>query len=195
MSPTMKTIEKERIRLVQIRSIVLFSVTLGLIFFGITPAFSADSKNRKDHSVVSGSKVNQNTGSPLDNPFGNYLAGRFAKSSSDFIAAAHFLSKAVANNANDKILQRHILFSLIASGNIPAAQNLLKKEDKFDRTSSIALLALFVSAIQSGQYDIALARLEAMPNDRINNLIVPLLRAWLFVGMEKYQKAPMSSSR
>lgn len=175
--------------LVQIRFIVFFLSTLSFIFIGMIAAYAANGNDRPNGLAFNDLKITNNINYSYNASFGSYLAGRFAKNSFDFGAAANFLTKHQEASANDKFVQRQMIFSLLASGNMYAAKRLIEKEIKSDKTSSVVPLAFFVSATKGKRFDIALKRLAFMPDDGINKLIVPLFRAWLFVGMEKYQKA------
>jgi tetratricopeptide (TPR) repeat protein len=109
--------------------------------------------------------------------YGNLLAGRFALNHGDFNAAAGDLLQALATTPNDPDLLRQAFVACVNAGR-PEAVQLARRLP----TSQIGQMLLANDAAKSGDWDLAVSRLRAVPRDGVMQLLQPLLLAWALQG-------------
>ncbi len=115
--------------------------------------------------------------------FGQYLAGRFARSIGDTTSASRYYSQVLKRDPdNSDILTRAFLL-MLADGRIEDATILAHKIAEVSQRSSLASQVIAVERIAGGDYVGAVDLLRKASRSRMNALIVPLVEAWAQVGV------------
>ncbi len=122
-------------------------------------------------------------------PLGSYLAGRFASHDNDTASAVRYLSRALAEDPENLDLLRQTFLAMHAEGRMPEAITLARRVVEINPKSPIAALTLAIEAIRKGDVDAALARLDSLPPDGYNVVLVPVLKAWAAVGQARFDVA------
>jgi tetratricopeptide (TPR) repeat protein len=115
--------------------------------------------------------------------FGNYLAGRFARSMRDTAAAAAFFKQALAEDPDNPALLRRAFLQLVADGQMREAVDLAKRVLKSDPSDAIAHLVLAAEAMRERRYGAAASQMDDAPKSGFSSLIGPLVAAWAQVGL------------
>ena len=118
----------------------------------------------------------------IDSPLGSYLAGKLARRDNDMDAAAKYFSQALAEDPDNFDLLRQAFLAVNAEGREVEAMAIARRMVDVRPKDSIGGVALMVDAIKRGDTVAARGRLEALPKDGYNTLLVPLLQAWLQVA-------------
>ena len=118
----------------------------------------------------------------IKSPLGSFLAGRLARRDNDMDAAAKYFSQALAEDAENLDLLRQAFLAVNAEGREAEAMAIARRMVDVRPKDSIGSVALMVDAIKRGDSAAARSRLESLPKDGYNTLLVPLLRAWLQVA-------------
>ena len=118
----------------------------------------------------------------IDSPLGSYLAGKLARRDNDMDAAAKYFSQALAEDPDNLDLLRQAFLAVNAEGREVEAMAIARRMVDVRPKDSIGGVALMVDAIKRGDTVAARGRLEALPKDGYNTLLVPLLQAWLQVA-------------
>lgn len=113
---------------------------------------------------------------------GAYLAGITAFDNRDMKNAANLLSLALGDNITDVTLAQKTLVALMSDGRIEDAAALAKQLQKAGIKSTLVTLALVQEQARAGHYADALALSRALPDDRLMQVVAPMLRAWLALG-------------
>ena len=114
--------------------------------------------------------------------FGQYLAGRFARSVGDTTSASRYYELVLQRDPdNSDILTRAFLL-MLADGRFEGATALAHKIADAGQRSSLASQVLAVEQIAKGDYASAADILRKSSRSRMNALIVPLIEAWALVG-------------
>ena len=114
--------------------------------------------------------------------FGQYLAGRFARSVGDTTSASRYYELVLRRDPdNSDILTRAFLL-MLADGRFEGATTLAHKIADVSQRSSLASQVLAVEQIVKGDYAGAAGILRKASRSRMNALIVPLMEAWALVG-------------
>ena len=114
--------------------------------------------------------------------FGQYLAGRFARSVGDTTSASRYYELVLKRDPdNSDILTRAFLL-MLADGRFEGAATLAHKIADVSQNSSLASQVLAVEQIAKGDYASAADILRKSSRSRMNALIVPLIEAWALVG-------------
>jgi tetratricopeptide (TPR) repeat protein len=121
-------------------------------------------------------------GQAVTTPLGAYLAGNIAARTGDFTAAADLLQKALAADPANVELLRRTFVAVTGEGRIPDSIDLAKRLLAVETDNPIANLVLSFEDARVGKYAEADARLAPLPRTGINNLLLPLMRAWLAAG-------------
>ena len=125
----------------------------------------------------------------IDSAFGSYLAGRLARHERDAASAARYLTRALAADPDNLNLMRQTYLALHAEGRMTDAARLARRIVEARPKESIAAVTLAVDAIRKGQIESAKARLDAIPRQGYNTLLVPLLTAWTLAGQSRFDDA------
>ena len=176
--------------MVALRLIGALPAVSACVALGLLSGCVADGQPRLDTFAEAGpARAASAPALRFDSASGNYLAGRYARNTRDFNAAAEFLSDALSQDAENSRIRRQVFFSLAAAGKMDAAGNLAAEVLRDDKTSPVPNLTLIVATIRAGDHEGALAKLETLPKIGMNTFTAPLLKAWLLVGQEKYEDA------
>ncbi len=115
-----------------------------------------------------------------DEAIGSYLAARQARYSNDFVAAAEYYSKAVAEDPSNPTILENAVFAQLAVGNVDGAVAIARKMEADGLKSQIAHMALIAAEAANEDYDTLLSRIE---DERgIGPLGDGLIAAWALVG-------------
>lgn len=132
--------------------------------------------------------------------FGNYLAGRHAKTIRDMGLAADLFAHTLVFNPDDPELVRNTFLLMAIEGRIREAVKLARRLIKLRPKSTMANVVLVVEDVRRGDFDSADKRLEALPASSFNDFIAPMLLAWTKVGAKRPKQvakvmAPMTKRR
>jgi len=121
--------------------------------------------------------------------FGQYLAGRFARSVGDTTSASRYYESVLQRDPdNSDILTRAFLL-MLADGRVESATTLAHKIADVSQRSSLASQVLAVELIAKGDYASAAGILRKASRSRMNALIVPLMEAWTLVGSSQGEES------
>jgi tetratricopeptide (TPR) repeat protein len=122
--------------------------------------------------------------SPSQSPVGNYLAGRHAQSARDIPSAVEFLEATLATDPENRSLLRRTFMLTAMEGNLGEALPLAQRITEQVPEAQVANLVQIVADIRDGELKVAQKRLDALPPDAgMNTFMVPLLGAWIAVGL------------
>lgn len=116
-------------------------------------------------------------------PAGHYLAARQAQAQRDNSTAADLLAVTLANDPDNPELLNAEFLLLAGEGRLDEAAKLAERIDAVDPTSPTAGLVLAWRAIERGDFKSADAHLAKLPDEGVNHLMVPLLRAWVQLAL------------
>ncbi|MFQ5983999.1 MAG: tetratricopeptide repeat protein [Alphaproteobacteria bacterium] len=115
--------------------------------------------------------------------FGSYLAGRLASDEHDTVSAAKFLEQALAHDPDNADLVRQTLVAMVLDGRMEEAVGLAGRLVKGDPAAAVANLVLAVEAVKRREFAGAKARLAGLPRAGLNALLIPMIEAWVEVGL------------
>ena len=124
-----------------------------------------------------------------DSVIGNYLAGRHARAKRDVPAATQFLMAVLDKDPDNPELLRTTFVLMASEGRIDEALDLARRLIAVDGANTFAPVALAVGDIKGGRFAEAEQRLAEVPERGLNVFLVPLLRAWILVGLGKPDEA------
>ncbi len=122
---------------------------------------------------------------PSESLAGNYLAGRHAQARGDLSAAAEFLGAALQQAPDTPNLLRRTLMLMAMEGRMAEAADLARRVVAVNAKAPIAGLTVVVDDIGAGLFAEAEERLAGLSNNGFNVVMVPLLSAWVRVGLGK----------
>ncbi|MFD2263342.1 tetratricopeptide repeat protein [Lacibacterium aquatile] len=125
----------------------------------------------------------------VTSPLGAYLAGSVAARTGDFTAAADLLKKALAADPNNIELLRRAFIATTGEGHTDDSIALAKRLLAVEPDNPVANLVLAFEDARVAKYTEADSRLVTLPRTGINNLLIPLMRAWLAAGNNDLTKA------
>ncbi|MGH6913047.1 MAG: hypothetical protein ACREH3_05015, partial [Geminicoccales bacterium] len=121
--------------------------------------------------------------------FGTYLAARFAESQRDLTSAADFYAQALALDPTSADLRKGAFIAMLSDGLcdeiVPLARKIAAEDSKFP----LSRLVLAIAAIRDGDYAAAEAEIAALPKLQLNEIVLPMARAWTVAGDGKYDAA------
>jgi len=126
---------------------------------------------------------------PGQTSFGNYLAGRHAQAENDLTAATYYLGAALAQAPEAPDLLRRTFILMTIEGRIEEALTLAKRLLRYNPKVPIANLALAVEDLKRGRYKDLQNRLKTQPKGGLNGFTAPLLSAWGYAGLNKFDAA------
>lgn len=121
--------------------------------------------------------------------FGNYLAGRHARTIRDMGLAADLFAHTLVFDPDNPELVRNTFQLMAVEGRIREAAKLARHLVKLRPKSTLAHVVLVVEDVRAGDFDSADKRLDALPANSFNDFLVPMLRAWAKVGAKRPQQA------
>ena len=122
-------------------------------------------------------------------PFGDYLAGRYARSQNDLSAAAKYYLRALDEDPTNASLLRRSFALAVQDGLFDKAVPLARRMVETKPANSIASLLVVLDDVKRGAYKRALARLDDAPSSGFNALLGPVLKAWIAAGQSRYEAA------
>lgn len=120
---------------------------------------------------------------------GNYLAGRFAGSVSDYRASADYFASALLDAPDDKFLLERALSLYIAAGDLTEVRTFAERLRDLDAKSPIAALTIGLDDFQSAKWDEAIASFQQARSGPLLTLAVEVLSAWAEQGAGKTDEA------
>jgi len=127
---------------------------------------------------------------------GGYLSGRFAESLGDTDNGIPFLRESLKRSPGNQEIMASLYRMLMLSGQIeeavPLARKITGTKVVEDGSEFLPDVLLAVSEAKEEQYKVAEKRLRALSVTGFNNLLIPLLEAWIKLG-EKDIKAPVEA--
>lgn len=120
---------------------------------------------------------------------GNYLAGRFAGSISDYRASADYFASALLDAPDDKFLLERALSLYIAAGELNEVRAFADRLSAVDAESPIAALTIGLDDFQAGHWDDAIKAFQHAKSGPLLTLAVEILSAWAEQGAGKTDEA------
>ena len=122
-------------------------------------------------------------------PLGGYLAGRLARRDLDGAAASKYFSQALIDDPENPDILNSAFLAVHNQGRMREALELARRLIDIKPNAAVAGLTLAIDALMRGEYDEAKERLESLPVQGYNSLLVPLLSAWIAVGQDRFDIA------
>ncbi|WP_340115745.1 tetratricopeptide repeat protein [Pelagibius sp. 7325] len=119
---------------------------------------------------------------PISSPYGAYLAGLVARGDGDLEAAADYLLQALTYDPDNPELLFPAMHLAAATGRQEETVSLASRILEVEPQHSIASLVLAVDAARQGDLAGAEARLTALPQRGFDQVLVPMLMAWIKIG-------------
>jgi len=141
------------------------------------PLLSADLSNQ----LAQGDAVVQ-APPPISSPYGAYLAGLVARGDGDLEAAADYMLQALTYDPDNPELLFPAMHLAAATGRQEETVSLATRILEVEPQQSIASLVLAVDAARQGDLAGAEARLAALPQRGFDQVLVPMLMAWIKTG-------------
>lgn len=164
------------------------------LWLGLSVAVIVFAVSLREHPFrISHQAPNPSIGSG-DSLAGNYLSSRFAAQHDDPKAAAYYLSAAAKKDPSNLALLERSMKMKVLAGDIDAAVKDAEQYKSIDPKSFPASSILAIGAIKKGdflkadeQFKSVLAAAEE--EQQMNNLLLPILRAWVLLGQGRYPDA------
>jgi tetratricopeptide (TPR) repeat protein len=122
-------------------------------------------------------------------PLGHYLAARQAQADRRNSEAADLLAVTLAKDPDNPELLNVSYLLLASEGRLEEAANVAEHIEKVEPNSPTAGILLAWRDIKKGDLKAADADLAKLPNDGVNKIIVPMVRAWLAQGLGQTDQA------
>ncbi|HWA42651.1 MAG TPA: tetratricopeptide repeat protein [Hypericibacter adhaerens] len=122
-------------------------------------------------------------------PLGHYLAARQAQTERQNSVAADLLGVTLAQDPDNPDLLNVSYLLLASEGRLEEAAKVAEHIDKVEPNSPTAGIVLAWRDIKKGDLKSADAHLAKLPDDGVNKIIVPMLRAWLAQGQGQTDQA------
>jgi tetratricopeptide (TPR) repeat protein len=155
---------------------------------GIAPAAcSAESPPRGGSLIAQLAEADlsaQAPAPPISSPYGAYLAGLVAQSDGDLEAAADYMLQALTYDPDNPELLYSAMQLSAATGRREQTVQLSERILKSEPQHSLAVLVTAVEAARQGNLQSAEARLAVLPGQGFDQVLLPLLNAWLKAGQD-----------
>ncbi|HUK59817.1 MAG TPA: tetratricopeptide repeat protein [Stellaceae bacterium] len=122
-------------------------------------------------------------------PLGNYLAANHAQQVHDYVAAARFVERALANDPENFELVRRAFVLRLSEGRVDDALPLARRIVDLDGNRGLAAVTLLIEDIKAGNLDGAAGRAKTLTRDGAQRYAVPLLLAWVEAGRHRPAQA------
>jgi tetratricopeptide (TPR) repeat protein len=155
----------------------LMVAMIGLSFAGCTPTLQAQEQPQGQNKTLA--DLTPMTSSPM----GHYLAARQAQADRRNSEAADLLAVSLAKDPDHPELLNVSYLLLASEGRLSEAAQVAEHIQKVQPDSPTAGIILAWREIKKGDFKAADAELAKLPNDGVNKIIVPMVRAWLAQGM------------
>jgi tetratricopeptide (TPR) repeat protein len=113
---------------------------------------------------------------------GSYLAGRHARLQNDTTSALKYFLRALEQDPDNAELLNRAMMAAVGERDFDQATELARRLMAVDSEANVAPLTLAVDDISNGDFEDAAAWLDKMPSSGFNQYLVPLIRAWTWVG-------------
>jgi tetratricopeptide (TPR) repeat protein len=113
---------------------------------------------------------------------GNYLAGRFAVSQSDYRASADYFASALIDAPDDKFLLERTLSLYIAAGELTEIRTFAERLLAADPNSPIASLTIGLDDFRAARWEDAIQNLKGARSGPLLTLAVEIISAWAEQG-------------
>ena len=120
---------------------------------------------------------------PIASPYGAYLAGLVARSDGDLEAAADYMLQALRYDPDNPELLYPAMHLAAATGRQEETVRLAERILKVEPQHSLASLVLAVEAARNGDLEGAKARLAVLPGRGFDQVLLPMLNAWIETGL------------
>ncbi len=124
----------------------------------------------------------QGAAPPISSPYGAYLAGLVAQSDGDLDAAAAYMLQALRYDPDNPELLYPALTLAAATGRREETVSLAARVLEREPQHSLAVLVTAVEAARQGDLKGAEARLAVLPGRGFDQVLLPMLNAWLKTG-------------
>ncbi|MDH3234330.1 MAG: tetratricopeptide repeat protein, partial [Alphaproteobacteria bacterium] len=151
--------------------------SLGLAALGATAQNSAAAESGKGSSFQPAT------------PSGAYLAARHAERRFALSEAATLYARALADDPDNAELLARTLYLMVIVGRIDAALPLARRVVAKQPQARLANLVLAVDAAKRKKYADAIRHLQPQPKRGANQVLMPLMQAWLEYGAGNRDKA------
>lgn len=160
---------------------------------GFAPAgCSAEPPSRGSELIAQLAEAGQpplGAASPIASPYGAYLAGLVAQSDGDLGAAADYMLQALTYDPDNPELLYPALQLAAASGRTDKAVELARRVLELEPQHSLAVLVSAMEAVRQGNLPGAEAQLAVLPGRGLDQVLLPLLNAWLKTGQGEVEAA------
>ena len=121
--------------------------------------------------------------------YGSYLKSRHAENIGDFASAASFTAQLLSANPQIKGITRRGHILMISSGRINEAAEFAEIIVRNSDSDPLANITLAVKAFKNRNFHEAINRLDKIPREGFQAVIVPLLIGWALAGAGSKDKA------
>jgi len=118
----------------------------------------------------------------IPSPYGAYLAGLVARSNGDLESAADYMMQALRYDPDNLEILLPTLQLAAATGRQDDAVNLARRVLEQEPQHSLAMIVLVVEDAHNGDLQAASDRLSGSPKRGFDQVLVPMLRAWIQTG-------------
>ncbi len=121
--------------------------------------------------------------SVADTAAGNFLAGRFAQTIHDLPSAASFLRSASREDPDDVEVLQPTYLALVNDGQLGDAAQVATRLLSYDPGAAAAAVIVIEQEVKAGNWQAAQTRVQALPKRGFNLVMVPLIGAWIEMGL------------
>lgn len=172
-----------------IKKILIFSACLLLIACGLTQGFMRSQTELSDSPEKEQINIKTTREIPITADFGKYLAGTIARNNQDIPALnRYYRDVLVADPGNTAVLEQLYLTNILL-GHFDDLLPLIPKMDKQMQNRLYAGNVLVVEALRNGYYQTALKQLKTIQESSVQDILTPILKAWIYVGQNDSEKA------
>ena len=119
----------------------------------------------------------------ISSPYGAYLAGLVARADGDLESAADYMLQALRFDPDNPEILYPALQLVAAVGRQEAAVSLARRVIELEPHHSLATLVLVTDEVSNGNLEAAATRLSAIPERGFDQILVPMLMAWIKTGL------------
>lgn len=120
---------------------------------------------------------------------GNYLSGRFAANTGDYEHANLYLTRTLRMDPDNLGIAGYAYRMKLITGELNQAEELAQKLYAADDEASSPEIMVLLSALKKGDYSYAETVLAEFERQGFNQVVVPLIEAWVKVGQGKLESA------
>ncbi|WP_395824376.1 tetratricopeptide repeat protein [Elstera sp.] len=128
----------------------------------------------------------------VQSPLGAYLASTSAATAGDYAAAADLSTQALADDPENLDLMRRAFVFSTGEGRMEQAVQLARRLTARDPSFPLAQIVLAFEDVGSGHREDAEKRIAALPRSGVNNLLLPVVGAWIAASQNKWEAAEQS---